>query len=86
MYIVEWSTKDVVDEYLEPINMEHMANVFLENNITGAVLLVLEVCLSDFLFQQVARLTRKNPHFLYSILIKMLSRLTMSYVLLMLAS
>ena len=67
MYIVEWSTKDVVDEYLKPISMEHMANVFLENNITGAVLLVLEVCLSDFLFQQVARLTRKKIHIFWTV-------------------
>ena len=39
----EWSTQDVVDKYLKPINMEHMAKDFLENNINGAVLLALEV-------------------------------------------
>ena len=41
--IAEWSTQDVVEKYLKPINMEHMAKAFLENNINGAVLLALEV-------------------------------------------
>ena len=39
----EWSNQDVVEKYLKPINMEHMAKVFMENNINGAVLLALEV-------------------------------------------
>ena len=40
---LEWSNQDVVERYLKPINMEHMAKSFLENNINGAVLLALEV-------------------------------------------
>ena len=40
---LEWSNQDVVERYLKPINMEHMAKAFLENNINGAVLLALEV-------------------------------------------
>lgn len=39
----EWSEQDVVDKYLKPINMEHLAKVFVENKITGAVLIALEV-------------------------------------------
>ena len=37
----EWSEKDVVDNYLKPIGMEFMAKSFMENHITGAVLLAL---------------------------------------------
>ena len=32
-----------MERYLKPINMEHMAKAFHENNINGAVLLALEV-------------------------------------------
>ena len=39
----EWSTQDVVDKFLQPINMEHMAKDFLANNINGAALIALEV-------------------------------------------
>ena len=45
----EWSTQDVIDKYLIPINMEHMAKAFQENNINGAVLLALEVSLNSML-------------------------------------
>lgn len=40
--VVEWSSQDVVEKYLKPINMEHLAKAFIENNISGAVLLALE--------------------------------------------
>ena len=40
---LEWTNQDVVEKYLKPINMEHMAKAFMENNINGAVLLALEV-------------------------------------------
>ena len=33
----------MVDKYLKPIGMESLTKVFIENKITGAVLLVLEV-------------------------------------------
>ncbi len=33
----------MVDKYLKPINMEHLAKTFIENKINGAVLLALEV-------------------------------------------
>lgn len=33
----------MVDKYLKPIGMEHLAKVFIENKITGSVLLALEV-------------------------------------------
>ena len=45
----EWSTQNVIDKYLIPINMEHMAKAFQENNINGAVLLALEVSLNSML-------------------------------------
>jgi len=32
-----------VDKYLKPIAMDHLAKVFMENKITGMVLLSLEV-------------------------------------------
>ncbi len=38
----EWSEQDVVEKYLKPINMEHLAKPFMENRINGAVLLALE--------------------------------------------
>ena len=40
---LEWSAQEVVDKYLKPIDMEAFAKVFIENKITGAVLLGLEV-------------------------------------------
>lgn len=39
----EWSEQEVVDKYLKPIDMEHLAKVFVENKINGVVLLGLEV-------------------------------------------
>ena len=39
----DWSSQEVVDKYLKPIDMEHLAKVFVENKITGAVLMGLEV-------------------------------------------
>lgn len=39
----EWSTQDVVDKYLKPTGFEHLAKVFSEQHINGAVLLALEV-------------------------------------------
>ena len=38
----EWSTDDVVQKYLRPVNMEYLAKSFVENKINGAVLLGLE--------------------------------------------
>ena len=49
LFITEWSNEDVVEKYLKPINMEHMAKAFLENNINGAVLLALEVQLGKLM-------------------------------------
>ena len=40
---VEWSGQEVIDKYLKPINMEHLAKVFVENHINGHVLIGLEV-------------------------------------------
>ena len=40
---VDWSEQDVVDKYLKPINMDYLAKVFVENRITGHVLMNLEV-------------------------------------------
>ena len=34
----------MVEKYLRPISMEHLAKVFTENRINGAVLMALEVC------------------------------------------
>lgn len=45
-YTTEWSEQEVIDKYLKPINMEHMAKVFLANKINGHVLVGLEVGLS----------------------------------------
>lgn len=42
LQVQEWSEQDVVEKYLKPVNMEHLAKPFLENRINGAVLLVLE--------------------------------------------
>lgn len=39
----EWSEQEVVDKYLKPINMEHLAKTFIENKINGTVLIGLEV-------------------------------------------
>ena len=33
----------MVDKYLKPISMEHLAKPFVENKVTGVVLLGLEV-------------------------------------------
>ena len=33
----------MIEKYLKPINMEHLAKVFVENKISGAVLMSLEV-------------------------------------------
>ena len=41
--LAEWSEHDVVEKYLRPINMEHLAKLFTENRINGAVLMALEV-------------------------------------------
>ena len=43
LIVSEWSSKDVVEKYLKPINMGHLEKTFVENNISGAVLMVLEV-------------------------------------------
>lgn len=42
LQVVEWSEHEVVEKYLKPINMEHLSKVFIENKISGAVLLSLE--------------------------------------------
>ena len=42
-YTIEWSEHDVVEKYLRPIGMEHLAKEFMENRISGAVLMALEV-------------------------------------------
>ena len=39
----EWSEHDVVEKYLRPVGMEHLAKEFTENRINGAVLMALEV-------------------------------------------
>ena len=39
----DWSAEDVVDKYLKPIDMGSLAKVFIQNKITGAVLMGLEV-------------------------------------------
>ena len=39
----EWSAQDVVETYLKPTNFEHLAKAFVEQHITGSVLLALEV-------------------------------------------
>lgn len=36
----------MVDKFLKPIDMEHLAKSFVENKVTGIVLLGLEVCTS----------------------------------------
>lgn len=41
--LAEWSEHDVVEKYLRPLNMEHLAKPFTENRINGAVLMALEV-------------------------------------------
>ena len=33
----------MVEKYLKPINMEHLAKIFVESKITGTVLMSLEV-------------------------------------------
>ena len=38
---LEWSENDVVERYLKPIGMEFMAKAFVENKITGPVLMAL---------------------------------------------
>jgi hypothetical protein len=40
--VQEWSEHDVVEKYLRPLNMEHLAKPFTENKINGAVLMALE--------------------------------------------
>ncbi len=40
----EWNESDVVEKYLKPTGFEHLAKVFAEQHINGAVLLALEVC------------------------------------------
>ncbi|XP_064384259.1 uncharacterized protein LOC135333263 [Halichondria panicea] len=40
--VVEWSESDVVEKYLKPTGFEHLAKVFSEQHINGAVLLALE--------------------------------------------
>lgn len=47
----EWSEQEVVDKYLKPIDMDHLAKVFVENKINGAVLLGLEVRLLFHVFR-----------------------------------
>ena len=47
---LEWSEHDVVEKYLRPISMEHLAKVFTENKINGAVLMALEVSMFVFVF------------------------------------
>ncbi len=41
LFIIEWTEGDVTERYLKPIGMEFMAKAFLENKITGAVLMSL---------------------------------------------
>ena len=38
---LEWSENDVVERYLKPIGMEFMAKPFIENKISGPVLMAL---------------------------------------------
>ena len=42
LFSLDWTERDVVDNYLKPIGMEFMAKAFMENHITGAVLLALK--------------------------------------------
>lgn len=35
----EWSEADVVERYLKPIGMDFMAKAFIENKISGSVLM-----------------------------------------------
>ena len=35
-----------MDKFLKPINMEHLAKSFVENKVTGTVLIGLEVCVA----------------------------------------
>lgn len=42
LQVQEWTEQDVVEKYLRPTNMEHLAKMFIENRINGAVLLSLE--------------------------------------------
>ncbi len=39
----EWSEEEVVEKYLKPTGFEYLAKIFVEQHITGAVLLVLTV-------------------------------------------
>lgn len=38
---LEWTEQDVVERYLKPIGMEFMAKAFIQNKITGPVLMAL---------------------------------------------
>lgn len=42
-FFAEWSEQEVVEKYLKPINMESLAKPFIENKVTGHVLISLEV-------------------------------------------
>ena len=44
----------MVDKYLKPIGMEHLAKAFVENKITGSVLLNLEVGIEYHCLQAMA--------------------------------
>lgn len=37
----EWAEADVVERFLKPIGMEFLAKAFMENKISGAVLMAL---------------------------------------------
>lgn len=39
----EWSEQQVVDNYLKPTGFDYLAKTFVEQHVTGAVLLVLTV-------------------------------------------
>ncbi len=41
--VTEWSEQEVVDNYLKPTGFDYLSNTFMEQHVTGAVLLALSV-------------------------------------------
>ena len=40
-FFIEWAEADVVERFLKPVGMEFMAKAFMENKISGPVLIAL---------------------------------------------
>ncbi len=41
--LAEWSEQEVIDNYLKPTGFDYLSKIFMEQHVTGAVLMVLEV-------------------------------------------